>query len=102
MRPCDGCGADLVPVFEDRCRRYGDVQYEKALGIKILGGYGMFDDPANGIWGQALTILLCHDCAHAFVKNNSWAQQYIDDANGHSHPELPNHDTVSIGEHEHS
>lgn len=82
MRTCDICGSELEPVFPDLISING-VQYNNALDIVFGGGYGMFDDPMRS--ETASTAVLCHDCAHEFVRRNPWVRRWVNDHAGHTH-----------------
>lgn len=40
-------------------------QYDNALGLIFFGGYGMFVDPIGSVEEKELTLMICHECAHA-------------------------------------
>jgi hypothetical protein len=75
---CTNCKTELKPVFDRPQRRADDwsTQYENALAIEISGGYGMFFDQIHAR-GRDLTAILCHDCAHAFVKSNLFIRELL-------------------------
>lgn len=54
---CFGCTTALTPVFNHHPTK---VQFNDALGVLLLGGYGMFYDD---LVGPELQILLCKQCA---------------------------------------
>jgi len=66
------------------------TQYENALAVQFTGGYGMFDDPVEKIFGDPFyernqTLILCHDCAHNLVENNPWIRKVVNDKQSHTH-----------------
>lgn len=81
---CTKCNTELEPVFKP----YGgdkDFQFKNALVVEFIGGYGMFDDSAfvRNSTASECRALLCHDCAHQFVKDNPWVK--VDAKGGHAH-----------------
>lgn len=87
---CASCNVELVLVFDNPMRRHTDwtVQYDRALAIHFMGGYGMFDDPDSGFLRdntRERTSILCHTCAHALLVENPWMQNIVDDKWGHMH-----------------
>lgn len=76
---CASCGAKLELVSKIvPMRRQDDwtIQYRRALAITIDGGYGMFFDVLHSSHRER-TAILCHDCAHAFVRANPWAMDLL-------------------------
>jgi len=100
---CANCGAELKSMGDLHPMRRRDdwtIQYDRALAVTIDGGYGMFFD-VIGSSERERTALLCHDCAHAFVRANPWLLRLLEaeifrgppipegrtaDEMGHMHP----------------
>ena len=83
---CAKCETPLKSVGDLHPMRRRDdwsVQYDRALAIEFIGGYGMFDDPYSKT-SRELTVVLCHDCAHQFLKDNPWIK-VISNTHGHMH-----------------
>lgn len=88
---CTACGDTLVPVFEG----HDTVsQYENALIIGFYGGYGMFTDNIEVVFGDEKRLLpgspceeaiICHSCAHALCKAVPWINRLIEPLNSHAH-----------------
>lgn len=76
---CTNCGIELKLEFDRPMRRHDDwtIQYDRALAVSIAGGYGMFFDQMT-TREQDMTAMLCHDCAHAFVRANPWLQKLLE------------------------
>jgi hypothetical protein len=55
---CFGCTTALTPVFNHEPTK---VQFNDALGVMFLGGYGMFYDDL--VEPELQIILLCKQCA---------------------------------------
>lgn len=65
MATCTTCDAELTPVFDDH---ETTIQYSDALGLKLIGAYGMYFDDINDILGTPPpTAILCKDCADKLV-----------------------------------
>jgi len=92
---CDACGSELKPVFGahvDEDGAWESLQADKALFVRVDGGYGMFIDPILARGGddldpQPLDFLLCKVCAKKLVDENPWLaptlKRYIDSGIGH-------------------
>jgi hypothetical protein len=65
---CVNCDVTLKRVFDDT-----GTQYEGALGIHLLGGYGMYFD---NIDGDRLAFL-CRECADKACKTLPWIQEAL-------------------------
>lgn len=83
---CAKCKKELELVSQGHPLRRRDdwtVQYDNALAIEFIGGYGMFDDPYMKS-SKELIEILCHDCAHQFLADNPWITS-ISQTHGHMH-----------------
>lgn len=78
---CYACEAELEPVFEDHPN---SIQFDNALAISFMGGYGMFFDDLDVPLEDQL-VVLCHDCAHDMCKKLPWAEKLLDPEGSHSH-----------------
>jgi hypothetical protein len=90
MKLCDSCYKELKPIFTDMpMRRKGDftAQYENALGIQFLTGYGMFNDYIDRPSSAPTALVICHKCAHKLIDKNPWMEGIID-PEGHSHTNI--------------
>jgi RNase P subunit RPR2 len=71
---CDKCAVELVPVFDNNhMRRRGDFpQYQDALVVDLVGGYGMliddFDMEIPGILSANRRRVLCKHCGKALLE----------------------------------
>ena len=65
---CSSCNKVLDRAIPSHMRRRDDFpQYEDALVIDVLGGYGMFFDNINN---NRVRYILCKKCADIFVTDN--------------------------------
>lgn len=81
MSACVSCAIRLDPVFPG-AEEYG--QYDNALQIELLGGYGMFFD---NIEDGNHRVFLCHDCAHQACEALPWLGELIQPEKSHVHRE---------------
>lgn len=92
---CGACGVGLEPVFPghvDGSGAWESLQADKALFIRVDGGYGMFIDPIE-VWSgtdpepEPLDFLICKDCAVKLMAENPWLaptlRRYIHSGVGH-------------------
>lgn len=92
---CDACGAELEPVFEahvDENGAWESLQADKALFLRVDGGYGMFIDPIEAWAGvdprpEPLDFMLCQKCVIKLMDENPWLsptlKRYIHAGIGH-------------------
>lgn len=93
---CDACEAELTPVFPghtDGEEAWESLQADKALFLRVDGGYGMFIDPIQARSGadpepKPLDFLLCQKCAIKLMDENPWLaptlKRYIHSGIGHT------------------
>lgn len=74
---CYACGATL----ESATGSDTDCQFDNALDIRFLGGYGMFVDPID----TKYEAVICHDCAHELCDKIPWIHKLIDPHRSHAH-----------------
>lgn len=75
---CTRCGQALAYLQPADPSEYS---YDRALRIRVAGGYGMFIDPFEQ--GDP-EILLCHACAHAISATLPWFAAAIGADHGHT------------------
>lgn len=66
MGKCSDCGKELVPVFPDMPE--DGEQYDDALVLQALGGYGMYIDTLSEADLARLRFILCGDCADRLLE----------------------------------
>lgn len=66
-RKCDSCGKPLTLV--QHADPKGE-QFEDALVIQFVGGYGMFIDVMSREEHDSLRFVLCQECADRLVADN--------------------------------
>lgn len=69
---CDICNRELREVFPNSSQY---EQYEDALTIRFMGGYGEYIDPIDGY----PTVMMCKHCADVFVASTTWAKKALAD-----------------------
>lgn len=63
---CTACAVELEPVFPGLDE--APEQYDDALEISFIGGYGMFVDPIH----EELRAIICYECANKLCNEYPW------------------------------
>lgn len=96
---CYSCGGKLETTETDLLRPDGTMpydQYDDALEINFVGGYGMFldpeyypEDPSDPAWGptgpdcdssptQFPHVVVCKDCAKQLMETVPWIKRLLE------------------------
>jgi len=79
QRLCDACEHPLTLLYADV-----NDQYDNALIIQFIGGYGMFVDLFGDREDDGDTVI-CHKCAHELCDKVPWIGKLLTPHDSHSH-----------------